>query len=186
MFPRQFAHCCSLEPQPTSSKWRALANRYIHSTYPHLSERSITDLCESILRWCSDIFVVAGCTTYEAASNVSKSGLRVRFSDQVRRIAKSAIRLSRVTREEIMSTTFDVIAVNSNDAYDPKVMTDTFANYVPSRGSILSTMELGLRCTTRSRDSDPYDNQGRGAFDHRVLLRPKVVLESVLDALDPR
>jgi hypothetical protein len=89
-----------------------------------------------------------------------------------------------VTREDIMSTSFDVIAANQNEAYDPNGMSDAFGEYVASRGAILATTELGLKCTTRLRESEPTEADVR--LEQRMLLLPKVVLESVLDVLDPR
>ncbi|KAG5647360.1 hypothetical protein DXG03_000428 [Asterophora parasitica] len=174
------------EPQPTSSKWRALAHRHLHAMHAQLAEHAITDLCDTILRWSADIFIIAGCMSYETGTTSSKDGLRLRFGDQVRRIAKAVTRLARVTREEIMSTCFDVIAVNQHDAFDSNRMTDAFGDYVPSHGGILATIELGLRCTTRLRGSEPLEAHDDVTLEQRMILQPKVVVESVLDVLDPR
>ena len=174
------------EPQPTSSKWRALTHRHIHAGYPNLAENSISDLSDTILRWSADIFTIVGCSSYETATTSSKDGLRLRFGDQVRQIAKSATRLARVTREEIMSTCFDVIAVDQNDVFDSSRMADAFGDYVASRGAILATMELGLRCTTRVQNAEYPGAHDEHIFQQRVILQPRVVLESVLDVLDPR
>jgi hypothetical protein len=85
-----------------------------------------------------------------------------------------------------MSTCFDVIAVNQNDAFDSNSMSDAFGDYVASSGSILATTELGLRCTTRLRGSEPLEAHDDVTLEQRMLLQPKVVLESVLEVLDPR
>lgn len=175
-----------VEPQPTSSKWRALTHRHIHAIYPTLADYAMNDLCDTILRWSSDIFIVAGCLSYETVSPTSRDGLRLRFGDQVRRISKSVTRLARVTREDIMSTCFDVITVNQNDAYDSNGMSDAFGDYVASEGPILATTELGLRCTTRLRGTESLGAHDDVTLEQRMLLQPKVVLESVLEVLDPR
>lgn len=172
------------EPQPTSSKWRALTHRHIQALYPTLADHAINDLCDTILRWSSDIFIIAGCQSYETASTSCRDGLRARFGDQVLRIARSVTKLGRVTREDIMSTSFDVVAANQNDPYNPNDMSDAFGDYGASRGAILATMELGLRCTTRLRQIELSEADAR--LEQRMLLLPKVVLESVLDVLDPR
>ncbi|KAF5372763.1 hypothetical protein D9615_010104 [Tricholomella constricta] len=174
------------EPQPTSSKWRALAHRHLHNIHPQLADHAINDLCDTILRWSADIFIIAGCLSYENGATSSKDGLRLRFGEQVRRIAKAVTRLARVTREEIMSTCFDVIAVNQNDVFDSNGMSDAFGDYVASHGAILATTELGLRCTTRLRGSEPLEEHDDVTLEQRMILQPKVVLESVLDVLDPR
>lgn len=174
------------EPQPTSSRWRALTHRYIRASNPNLAENSISDLSDTILRWSADIFIIAGCSSYESSTSSSKDGLRLRFGDQIRRIAKAAIRLAQVMREDIMSTSFEVVAVTANEAYDPNQMSDVFGDYVASRGAIIATTELGLKCTTRLSNTECTDTPDGVPLQKRMILRPKVVLESVLDALDPR
>ncbi|KAF9447410.1 hypothetical protein P691DRAFT_123621 [Macrolepiota fuliginosa MF-IS2] len=111
------------EPQPTSSKWRALTHQHIHAMYPTLTEYSITELTDTILRWSADIFLIAGCLTYEmpqnhartassssltsvSSTNSATAGLRARFGDHIRQLSKSVIRLAKVLREEILSTSF--------------------------------------------------------------------------------
>ncbi|KAG5340887.1 hypothetical protein C0989_000241, partial [Termitomyces sp. Mn162] len=150
------------------------------------SESSINDLSDSIFRWSSDIFTVAGCLSYENGATSSKDGLRLRFGDQVRRIANSVTRLARVTREDILSTCFDVISVNANAQFDSGKMSDAFGDYVASRGAIIATTELGLRCTTRLRESESSEAHDDVTLEQRTILQPKVVLESVLDVLEPR
>ncbi|KAH0585365.1 hypothetical protein H2248_008603 [Termitomyces sp. 'cryptogamus'] len=175
-----------MEAQPTASKWRALTHRHIHTIHPHIAESSINDLSDSIFRWSSDIFTVAGCLSYENGATSSKDGLRLRFGDQVRRIANSVTRLARVTREDILSTCFDVISVNANAQFDSGKMSDAFGDYVASRGAIIATTELGLRCTTRLRESESSEAHDDVTLEQRTILQPKVVLESVLDVLEPR
>jgi hypothetical protein len=171
------------EPQPTSSRWRALAHRHIHASYPNLAETSLNDLTDAILRWSADIFLITGCSSYETPTTSSKEALRQRFGDQIRRIAKAVIRLARVTREEIISTCFDVIAVSEVDTFDASQMSDMFGGYVASRGAIIATTELGLRCTTRIPNPEHPDSPEGAIMQQRVILQPKVVLESVLDVL---
>jgi hypothetical protein len=81
-----------------------------------------------------------------------------------------------------MSTSFDVVAVEHSEPFDSKSMLDAFGDYGPSRGTVLCTTELGLRCTTRI-SGEP---ENEGTIERRLLLRPKVLLESVVDVLDPR
>ncbi|KAG6867706.1 hypothetical protein C0993_012073 [Termitomyces sp. T159_Od127] len=123
---------------------------------------------------------------YENGATSSKDGLRLRFGDQVRCIANSVTRLARVTREEIMSTCFDVISVSSSASFDSSKMSDAFGDYVASRGAIIATTELGLRCTTRLRGNESSETLDDVNLEQRTILQPKVVLESVLDVLEPR
>ncbi|KAF8896438.1 hypothetical protein BD779DRAFT_1668224 [Infundibulicybe gibba] len=181
-----FSHMCLAEPQPTSSKWRALTHRHIHMMYPSLADYAINELCETIFRWSSDIFIVAGCSSYENPTSLSRDGLRARFGDQVRRIAKSVARLARVTREEIMSTNFEIVGVDQGEVFTATTMSDAFGDYGASRGAILGTMELGLRCTTRKGIVEVSKAEEDVTLEQRLLLQPKVVLESVMDVLDPK
>ncbi|KAJ7593304.1 hypothetical protein C8J56DRAFT_1045766 [Mycena floridula] len=177
-----YSHIYVAMPQPTSSRWRALTHRHIHSMYPFMNDYALNELAESIYRWCSDVFCIAGSNTTDKASPASKDGLRSRFGDQIRRIAKTVSLIAQVTRQEIMSTNFEIVTAGPGDKFDTKKMSDAFGDYSPSTGAILVTTELGLRCTTRR------DNQRDevAEVETRLLLQPKVVLDSVLDFMDPR
>ena len=76
-----------------------------------------------------------------------------------------------------MSTNFEIIAVENGMQFSGKEMTDAFEDYGSSGGAVLCTTDMGLSCGTRT---------GEGMVERRLLLRPKVVLESVADVLDPR
>ena len=82
-------------------------------------------------------------------------------------------------------------------------MVDAFAEYGESKGRVLATMELGLRCITQvgaaggdrllksigehsnsNGTSNAGGDSGETGFEKRMVLLPKVVLESVLEVLD--
>ncbi|KAJ8521382.1 hypothetical protein ONZ45_g1957 [Pleurotus djamor] len=215
-----YAFMYTAEPQPTSSRWRSLAHKHIHKLYPTLEEYGNNDLVETIIRWVSDLLLVAGgspsLTTHsspsssphisqslpqshslsslqlrnhQSQSNLTRDTLRTRFGDQIYRIAKAVTKLAQVTREEIMSTNFDLVAVNYTDAFDSRLMEDSFGSYVTSKGGVLVTTELGLRCTTKKVNVSAMSiDTGKDdvVTERRLLLRPRVVLESVVDVLDPK
>lgn len=147
--------------------------------YPYLSDYSSNELAETMYRWSADILVVAGCQGYGKGSLASRDGLKTRFGEQVRRITKTACKLAQVTKEEIMSTCFEVIAIEHGDSFDPHRMFDSFGEYGMSRGAIITTTELGLRC--RTRKNGEVSGIDDFATEIRVLMPPKVVLDSVLD-----
>ncbi|KAF9478305.1 hypothetical protein BDN70DRAFT_809000 [Pholiota conissans] len=163
------------EPQPTSAKWRALTHQHIHSIYPTLTEYSVNELADTILRWCTDIFLLANCQSFSPPSTAQSPSL---YLDQIRRISRSVMRLASVTREEIMSTSFEVTIADPSGSFAAGEMVDAFGDYGESHGKVLATMELGLRCITRVMGS------GESMLEPRLLLQPKVVLESVLEVLD--
>jgi hypothetical protein len=173
------------EVQSTSSRWRALTHRHIQELHPRLEEYAVNDLVETIFRWSSDIFIISGCSNPEKAS-CSLEGLRARFGTQVRRIANAVYKLARITREEIMSTNFEVVAIEHRQDFDMKEMTDAFEDYGTSIGAVLCTTDLGLSCSTRKSVHGLGQGEPEGYVERRLLLRPKVVLESVADVLDPR
>lgn len=206
-----YARMRASEPQPTASKWRALAHAHVHAIYPTLTEYSINELSDTILRWTADIFLITGCHHPPDASHTpssspqsvrsisvsppstrssttttmdTASALRARFTEQVRRISKAVLKLEKVARQETMSTSFEVVVADPlHPLFVPEGMQDAFGEYGPSKGAVLATTELGLRCVTRVVLERSEGGEVR--LEERVLLMPKVVLESVLDVLRP-
>ena len=224
-----YSHMHINEPQPTSAKWRSLTHQHIHAIYPTLTEYSVNELSDTILRWSADIFVVAGWQSFSSPTSTNgpiATVLRSLYLDQIKRISRSVLRLAKVAREDIMSTTFEVVVADpthvfrdpSNSEIDLELdlndgttnnldregldMVDAFAEYGESKGRVLATMELGLRCITRvgsvggdrplkligehsnTNGTSNAGDSGETRFEKRMLLLPKVVLESVLEVLD--
>ena len=157
------------------------SHRHIQEMHPRLQEFAVNDLVETIFRWSSDIFIISGCSNPQKAS-CSLEGLRARFGTQVRRIAIAVYNIAKITREEIMSSNFDVVAVGHGQGFDSAEMMDAFEDYGTSIGAVLCTTDLGLSCSVRKLDRGEQE----GYIERRLLLRPKVVLESVADELYPR
>ncbi|KAI6128935.1 hypothetical protein EDD16DRAFT_27585 [Pisolithus croceorrhizus] len=172
------------EPQPTSSRWRALAHKHIHELHPELSDYAVNEMTDTILRWTLDVFLICGCTNPQSNSS-SREAFRTRFQSQVKRISKNACALAQIAREEIMSANFEVVGAESGRAFDAREMVDVFEDYGASKGAVLCTTELGLRCSTRKAttgtSATPEEN-----IERRLLLRPKVVLDSAMDVIDQR
>ncbi|KJA20587.1 hypothetical protein HYPSUDRAFT_142005 [Hypholoma sublateritium FD-334 SS-4] len=174
------------EPQPTSARWRALTHQHIHTIYPTLTDYSVGELTDTILRWCTDIFLLANCQS-SLPPPTPAAQLRSMYADQIRRISRAVMRLASVTREEIMSTSFEVTIADPSGDFMGREMVDAFGEYGESRGKVLATMELGLKCITRVSHGVGRivgGEDGEAAFEQRLLLQPKVVLESVLEVLD--
>lgn len=174
----------SLEPQPTSSRWRALAHKHIHELHPELGDYAVNEMTETIFRWSFDLFLICGSSSPHSSPS-SREVFRTRFGSQVKRISKSACRIAQIIREEIMSTNFEVIGADSGRAFDAQEMVDAFEDYGSPRGAVLCTTELGLRCSTRKATAEPSASREE-SIERRLLLRPKVILESAVDMLDQR
>ena len=167
------------EPQPTSSRWRALAHKHIHRIHSDLDDYTVREMTQTIHRWSIDLFLICGSTS------PSHDAFRKRFETQVTCISKSACRIARIIREEIMSTNFEVVGVDSGRTFDAQQMTDAFENCGTSEGTVLCTTELGLRCSTQKGTMEPSGSSQENV-ERRLLLRPKVILESAIPMLDQR
>jgi hypothetical protein len=140
----------------------------------------VTEFVSVILRAWTDIFVLCACASTDIALG-SPDALRARFGRQTARIAASACKLARVTREEIMSTCFELLFVEQGAPFAPDAMANAYAGHGAARGPVLCTTELGLQCLTRrlARGADEPDETAA-----RTLLLPKVILETVPQVLD--
>lgn len=74
-----------------------------------------------------------------------------------------------------MSTNFEVTSVEGGQDFESDEMKDAFGEYVRTEGVVLTTTDLGLRCTARLPDGSP---------ERRMLLLPKVIVESVVEVLN--
>ncbi|KAI8980158.1 hypothetical protein BD414DRAFT_509086 [Trametes punicea] len=218
LLSRILVHMQTTEPQATSSRWRALTHRSIRMLYPGLEEYAVTELVTTMLRWSGAVFTLCGSGGAPSADSS--------LSAQLRRIAEAVYKLARVTREEILSTTFEVLVVDGGAPFEPGRMLNKMregegdehsalaadfgatagvgvlanghghghglangyaAAHPEDSGRVLCTTELGLRCVTR-RDSrngggEPGAAEGE-AFESRMLLLPKVLLDSAMDVIE--
>ncbi|KAJ6494895.1 hypothetical protein C8R47DRAFT_390828 [Mycena vitilis] len=173
-----YSHIFISEPQPTSSRWRALTHRYVHALYPGLTEYAAEELRETICRWSSDI-LMASCATHEATSKV---WIRETFGEQVGRMVKAVAAIAKVAKEEIMSTNFDLVIIEPGQPFFDDRMVDAFGDYVVSHGAVVATTELGLRRMTRK--GIPGRDDGQRTVEQQLLVRPKVILDSVGTTFD--
>jgi hypothetical protein len=155
------------EPQATSSRWRALAHRYITTLFPTLEKQALNDLVDDAVRWSMDVLTLSG-------TPIPKENLRNRFESQLQRIAHSALRIAAVTKEQVLSTNFEVVSVEVGRDFERNHMVNLFDEYYTGGAKdgcgerVLCTTEVGLRCYSRDR------------VDERTLVQPTVILESVV------
>ena len=182
--------------------------------YPGLEEYAVTELVTTMLRWSSTVFTLCGSANAPTASDAS-------LHTQLRRIAEAVYKLARVTREDILSTTFDVLIVDSGTPFEPGRMLNKMEHDMEEHGSaiadvsglglnangsgmlvgadgdlnvtgaqdgrVLCTTELGLRCVTRRdlKGTSGYpDASAEDLFESRLLLQPKVLLDSAMDVIE--
>lgn len=160
-----------------------MAHKHILELHPELGDYAVNEMTETIFRWSFDLFLICGSTSPHSSPS-SREAFRTRFGAQVKCISKSACRIARIIKEEIMSTSFEVVGADSGRAFDAQEMLDAFEDYGAPRGAVLCTTELGLRCSTRKASTEALGSQE--TVERRLLLRPKVILESAVDMLDQR
>ncbi|KAI1797150.1 hypothetical protein LXA43DRAFT_398670 [Ganoderma leucocontextum] len=216
LLSRILAHMQTTEPQATSARWRALTHRSISMLYPGLEEYAVTELVTTMLRWSGAVFTLCGSANAPTASDAS-------LHAQLRRIAEAVYKLARVAREDILSTSFDVLIVDSGTPFEAGQMLnkmregehdaeehgsqiadvglslngngmlvnadgDLNGNGAQDSGRVLCTTELGLRCVTRRdlKSASGYPEGGAEAdlFENRLLLQPKVLLDSAMDVIE--
>ena len=165
---RLISNC--IEPQAASSRWRSLTHRYITTLFPTLENQALDDLVDDALRWSVDILTLS-------RIYIPKDDLRNRFESHFRPIALSALRMATATKEQVLSTNFEVISVEFGRDFGRKHMLNLFDEYYP-RGAkdgngerVLCTTAVGLRCFS-----------GNG-IDERTLIQPTVILESVVNII---
>lgn len=137
-------------------------------------------------------------TLFDSNSNSSK--LEEEFGDSVKRIQEQAMNIARVVREGVMSGWFELVRVPASTRsqtkesppvavrYDDEGMENVFKGFGREEGGVLCAVEFGLVCV-RKDDKDENPERGRSpgcgadVLDRRVLMKPKVLLESVEEIL---
>lgn len=171
--------------------------------YPGLEEYAISELVTTMLWWSASVFTVSGCSSPPVDGKDSKDPIAgANLCAQLRRIAEAVYKLANVSREEILSTSFEVALVQSGDPFEDALMTNKMRDYEvfvadeaerpaspharTDGGKVLCTTELGLRCVTRKANTAQMQEEGVEGelFESRTLLLPKVVLHSAVDAIE--
>ncbi|CAL1716869.1 unnamed protein product [Somion occarium] len=165
---RIFHHMHLSEPQPTTSRWRALTHSHaralIASSSPP-SSRSPSPfqaLTESNLRGLLAILAIAGCTDPRA---IHRDPLRERFGASLNRIGERVERLAVATKEGVMSAAFDVVWLGPSKQaphFDSGMMDNVYAGHGNEQGNVLCTVEFGLMCVRRVGGAGEGETNGNG------------------------
>ncbi|TFY64131.1 hypothetical protein EVJ58_g2830 [Rhodofomes roseus] len=169
----------------------------------------IFQLNDTNLRGLLAILALSGCTD---SRGVHRDPLRSRFGAALARISERAEIIARAVREGVMSSVFEVTWVNPGNVgrkdkderwFDWAAMENVYAGHGSERSKVLCTVEFGLVCIRHG--SWPEANGGpkpngsastgvngngvaanggpEGPLTRSVLLKPRVLLESVMDIL---
>lgn len=163
------------ETQAVGGRWRALTRA--HAQKVALQEG---DLHATMVAHISDtlviIVVAAGCTkSYEEAYRTFTQ----KFGERISNIVKMASRLNKAMGEEVTSADLWPINATSGEKFDSATMED-FESHGEDldEKAILCTTALGLQRSEKVVRGDAVE------FKVTTLLKPKVALESLADALE--
>ncbi|KZT07741.1 uncharacterized protein LAESUDRAFT_677624 [Laetiporus sulphureus 93-53] len=166
-------------PQPTASRWRALAYqhaRVLLAPWPTDSgsmSPALRTLKETNLRGILAILALSGCTD---SRGVRRDPLRSRFGDLLARISEHAEHIASVVKQRMMSSVFETTWVNAKGArpptgaskdsetncemwFDWQTMDNVYAGYGSEHSKVLCTVEFGLIRVTRVDPADSEDAQ---------------------------
>ncbi|KAL5486032.1 hypothetical protein ACEPAI_7076 [Sanghuangporus weigelae] len=173
-----YSHMHASEPQPTSSRWRALTHSHIRALSPNIDQLATNEVTDTCLRGVANVLSAGGAGEVEELLTRATQ----KYRSQLRRIAELANRFAFIIREGTMSTDFQPLFVESVREFNPVAMENVYEGYGPSRGRVLCTTEVGLQClTNKGKDGKDFSPQ---TVERRVVLKPRVVLESIVQILD--
>lgn len=160
-----------------SGKWRALTRTLIRSILhgeADVSKRLLPAICEAL----SDVLVLSG--VMSTAEEIQEE-LDGKFKERLWIILALALRLNEATGEEIVSCDIKAASYTGGASFDPDLMGDSCGRSVPGQlleGDIVfCTTDLGLQ-------KEICEGVEGNTFRQKVtLLKPKVALESLLDAM---
>ncbi|KAG1737855.1 uncharacterized protein EDB91DRAFT_1054919 [Suillus paluster] len=163
------------EAQAISGRWRALTSAYAHNNYEE--SQVIAAVTPHLVGRLSSIMLVAGCS---AAPDVLHASVEKKLSDRIVLLFKLATQLNKIVMEEITSADLKPSTVPGGFAYSAEEMEDAYVDGDPATGGVrvLCTTDLGLSRITRLATS------GDKQWDIKLLLKPKVALETVVNSMD--
>jgi len=121
--------------------------------------------------------LAAGCS---ASPDVLRTSAGKKLNDRIKLLFKLAIQLKKIMMEEITSANLNTVTVSGGVAYSAEEMEDAYVDGNPATSGVrvLCTTDLGLSRTTRLATS------GENQWDIKLLLKPKVALETVVNSMD--
>jgi hypothetical protein len=163
------------ETQAVSGCWRSLTHRHARESNASDSDSSV--FAQHLTSTLASMYILSG---FKAGRNEIFEQLEVKYRNRLQTIAELALDLNRVIGEEVTSAELSPIAVAHAAVYDPSCMEDALSlDDAPIPGQlVLCTSYLGLSRCEKKADSTGH------TFSVTTLLKPKVVLCSLLDSLE--
>ncbi|KAJ7328451.1 hypothetical protein DFH08DRAFT_319634 [Mycena albidolilacea] len=159
------------ETSTTAHRWRAITRAQTKS-----SDEDIL-LASSLIECICDVMVYAGWKIHEAESD-RREFIHNRFEGQIAAISKYSLQLRTAIGEELVSEDLEVAYVEPSHAFEERTMEDTYATVRVEDRSHKAIFDI-VACTT----DIGLQRRKNISCEAKVLLRPKVVLQSALDEL---
>ena len=161
------------EDQTVSGRWRALTRHHLQSPYENPGQIPSSEM--AVVHDLVNVLITAGYRGHRQEVVEMVSG---KFGDKIRAIKKASLRLSQVVREEVTSSDLEPKWVSPDTSFDPSAMEDIGGEQPEVRRQqsdrVLCITEMGLlRVVGRMKET-------------KILLKPKVALESVTDSMSKR
>ena len=160
-----------LEDQAIYGRWRAMTRKHVQQMIG-----DGPDLTLYFLDAFVTILVAAGLNKED--SHVADI-IQSRFSGDIDKIVRKSQELKKVLGEDVTSCELEMLYIEPDQVYDEATMEDTFQDQSVKENGIATE---GVLCTT---DLGVIRHEKVKADDWKssVLLRPKIVLQSKLNAI---
>ncbi|PFH47367.1 hypothetical protein AMATHDRAFT_50360 [Amanita thiersii Skay4041] len=102
-----------------------------------------------------------------------------RFSSEIENIVKKSQELNKAIGEDVTSCELEILYMEPDHVFDESIMEDTFQDQTKDTTQepegVLCTTDLGLIRHEKTTGGDGWQNT--------ILIKPKIVLQSKLDAI---
>ncbi|KAM5545533.1 hypothetical protein V8D89_000571 [Ganoderma adspersum] len=169
------------EPQSIAGRWRALSRTYVKTFLADAAHRERI-AADRLLDSITDVLLAGGIS-------VPRQDLRMEiergYVDRLREVIHASHEFQHITGECVISRDLLVVTANPEEPFDPSRMVDEWAGPKRARRSddphpVVCTTQLGL---VREERKTPEGMGGEVGITEVVLLKPKVVLTSLLEEL---
>ncbi|KAL0064119.1 hypothetical protein AAF712_008979 [Marasmius tenuissimus] len=166
------------EESPISSRWRILTRKYVRQVFRGTQQQ--INLSDYFFDAFTNVLVTAGLRVNGSLDALSER-LKDKFASHVAEIINHAIQLNNAIGEDITSCELVPINCETGIPFDDDSMENTFRTASENtfiEENILCTAELGLLRSEKVRGRE-------GDWTHQILLKPKVLLQSVVETASP-
>lgn len=145
--------------------------------------RLTAEITSRIISGLADVLLAAGCTGSTAELTAA---LAAKFTEKISFLVSLAVRVNKIVGEDVTSGDLEVLAVMPATPFDAASMEDSYDDGTPASSAggaarrVLCATDLGLRKRTRVAMTGEKEKQ----WEIKMLLKPKVALESVVEIMD--